>query len=92
MEKALWRSSRKLGPVQIRRSRVGVTSLFGGAALLLIVAAGWILDLRGDREEVRQFGQYAQANKRPPVQALVEAARAHRFVFLSDIWGSLDTK
>ncbi|MGH7466997.1 MAG: hypothetical protein ACRENP_03330 [Longimicrobiales bacterium] len=86
------KAQRVLYPARIRYSKLGVTGLASVVALLLIVAAGWILELRGEREDVRSFGAWAEAQKLSPIDALVEAARSHRILFLSDIYGSIETK
>ncbi len=92
MWKAVQRAQRSIYPHRIRYSKLGVTGLFSLVALVLIVIAGWLLDLGGAREDVREFGAYARAQKRSPVETLVEAARSHRIVFLADIYGSTETK
>jgi hypothetical protein len=89
---ALKRAQRRVYPTRIRYSKLGVTGLFSVVMLVLIFAAGALLDLRGDRAEVKQFGEYANANKQNAVESIVAAARAHRFVFLADIHSSAETK
>ncbi|MEX2284348.1 MAG: hypothetical protein WEE89_17800 [Gemmatimonadota bacterium] len=86
------RAQRRVYPARIRYSKLGVTGLFSIVALVLIVAAGALLDLRGDRAEVREFGEYARANQQDPVAAIVAAARSRRFVFLADIHSSVEAK
>jgi X-X-X-Leu-X-X-Gly heptad repeat protein len=92
MLEALKRAQRRVYPTRIRYSKLGVTGLFSVVMLVLIFAAGALLDLRGDRAEVKQFGEYANANKQSPLESIVAAARSHRFVFLADIHSSTETK
>src|SRR5688572_18074127 len=89
---ALKRAQRRVYPTRIRYSKLGVTGLFSVVMLVLIFAAGALLDLRGDRAEVKEFGEYANANKQNAIESIVAAARAHRFVFLADIHSSAETK
>src|SRR5262245_16282635 len=92
----MWKLARKkrhpIYPARFRYGKLGVTGLFSLATLLVIVVVGWMLDLRGARSDVREFGQYARAHKMNPVDAVVEASRARRFIFLADIYGSAETK
>lgn len=92
MWKVIKRAQRRVYPARIRYSKLGVTGVVSIVALVLIFAAGALLDLRGDRAEVRQFGEYANANKQDPVAAIVGAARSRRFVFLADIHSSTEAK
>jgi hypothetical protein len=86
------RAQRRVYPTRIRYSRLGVTGVFSVIMLVLIFAAGALLDLRGERADVQKFGEYARTNKRDPVEAIVAAARSRRFIFLADIHGSTETK
>jgi hypothetical protein len=85
-------TQRVLYPATIRYSKLGLTGLVGVGALLLILLVGWILDLGAERGEVREFGAYARANQLQPVNAIAEAARSRRFVFLADIYGAAGPK
>ena len=76
----------------IRYSRLGATGAFGIAALVVIFVAAALLDLRGDRAEVVRFGATAREQQVKPIEAIVEAARSHRFVFIADVAGSGDAK
>ncbi|MGH7461586.1 MAG: hypothetical protein ACREMA_11245, partial [Longimicrobiales bacterium] len=64
MWKAVKRAQRSIYPHRVRYSKLGVTGLFSLVALLLILIAGWALDLGGARADVREFGEYARAEKR----------------------------
>jgi hypothetical protein len=92
MRRAVRDAQRAIYPIRFRYSKLGLTGMVSIAALLVILIAGWILELRGERADVRAFGEYARTEKRPPVDALVDAARSRRFLFLADIYGSLGTK
>jgi hypothetical protein len=92
MARAVRRAERSLDAPRIRYSRVGVTGLVGTIALLLIIVVGAILDARGASSDVRKFGEWAAGARLKPVDAIVNAARGHRFVFVSDIYSSLETK
>lgn len=92
MWNAIERVQRRIRLPDFRFGRLGVTGAFSILALVLILVAGAILDLRGDRGEVRRFGTFARQAKRDPIAAIVEGARTHRFVFLADVRGSSDTK
>jgi erythromycin esterase-like protein len=79
---------------RVRYSKLGITGVVSLLVVGLILVAGGLLDLRGggNREEVQRFGTYAGQAKQDPVEAIVAGGRAHRFVFLSDIHGSTETK
>ena len=92
MWKAIKRSQRRFELPRIRHSRLGVTGVFSILALVLILAAAALLEMRGDRADVRRFGEFARSAQQNPIDAIVAGGRSHRFVFLSDIHGSSETK
>src|SRR5687767_5668339 len=73
-------------------SRLGVTSAFAGATLLIILVAGWLIDRRGTNESERALVDVAKAASDDPVTAIANASRANRIVMLSDIHVSAATK
>ena len=77
---------------RFRYSKLGATGAFGIAALAVIFIAGALLDLRGDQAEVVRFGEAAKANRLNPLDAISEAARSHRLVFLADVPGANEPK
>ena len=92
MLEKLQRAQRRIRVPRIRSSRLGVTGLASIAALLVIFGLGALLDLRGDPDSVREFGEYVRAAGQRPAVAVANAARSHRFVFLADIHGAAGTK
>ena len=76
----------------VRHGRLGVTGVVSVVALVLIFVAGAILDMRADRAGEGRFAEAVEREKVEPVRAIVDAGRAHRIVFLSDIHASADTK
>lgn len=92
MWKPFERARAKFELPRVRYSKLGITGVASLAALLLILVAGAILDLGGESEEVRRFAEYARTARQDPVEAMVAAGRAHRFLFFSDIHGSTETK
>lgn len=76
---------RKLG-------RLGVTGMFAAAALVIILVAGWLIDRRGSSEDESAIAELGREASGDPIAAIVTAARAHRYVILSDIHASAATK
>ena len=72
--------------------RLGVTGVFAAAALVIILIAGWLLDRRGSNAEEAAIAALARKADDDPVAAIVNAARSHRIVILSDIHASGATK
>jgi hypothetical protein len=72
--------------------RLGVTSLFAGVALIVILIAGWLLDRRGANAGEERLAEVARTANNDPVTAIANASRANRIVFLSDIHASGATK
>lgn len=72
--------------------RLGVTGTFAVVALVLIFVAGWLVDRRGTNAADRRLAELAASIKDRPVDIVVQAARASRIVFLSDIHNSNETK
>src|SRR5688572_7031005 len=92
MWKFIHRARGRIRPARIRYSKLGVTGGLSLVALIIIFVAGALLDLRGDDAAVRRFGEFVRANQKNPVDAVVEAAGAHRFVFLADIYNAEEPK
>ena len=92
LSRAIRRAERGYEAPRIRFSRLGVTGVVGVIALVAIIVVGAILDARGASSDVRRFGDWAVRARMKPVDAIVAAARSHRFVFLSDIYSSVETK
>jgi hypothetical protein len=84
----------KRGRLMPRRkySRLGVTSVFAGVALVVILIAGWLIDRRGTNASERALVEVAQAASDDPVTAIANAARANRLLMLSDVHVSSATK
>lgn len=72
--------------------RLGVTGGFAVVALLLIVAAAWLVDRRGASPADRRLAQFAKTAAEKPVELVLRAARSNRIVFLADIHNSTATK
>lgn len=92
MWKLLQRARRGFALPRVRYSKLGATGAFSVAALALILVAGALLDLRGQRSEVRRFGAAAREQRLKPIAAITDAARSHRFIFLADVAGSSEAK
>jgi hypothetical protein len=69
-----------------------VTGAFSVIALVLILLIGAILDLRRDSAAEHRLAEYLEQNRGDAVQAVVEATRSRRIVFLSDLPASAATK
>jgi hypothetical protein len=89
---AIRRAERGLEPPRLPIGRLGATGVISIVLLGIIFALGGLLDVRGASAEVRKFAEWAERSKRKPLEALVNGARSRRFVFLSDIHGSSETK
>lgn len=61
-------------------------------ALILILLISGILDLRRDSAGEQRFAEYLERNRMNAAQAVTEASRSRRIVFLSDIHTSPATK
>ncbi|HEX6065777.1 MAG TPA: hypothetical protein VFZ04_16210, partial [Longimicrobiales bacterium] len=72
--------------------RMGVTSVFAGAALLIILIAGWLIEQQAGNDDEAALVERARAAGDDPVSAIVNAARANRITLLSDIHESAATK
>lgn len=79
------RAQRRVALGSPKFGRLGVTGAFSVMALLLILLIGAILDLRRDSAGERRFGEYLEQNRLRPVQAVIDASRSRRIVFISDI-------
>ena len=77
---------------RIDYGRLGATGVISVLVLAVMFVIGGLLDVRGESGAVREFVDWAARAKQKPVDALVNAARAHRFVFLADIYTSNETK
>jgi hypothetical protein len=86
------RRAERIERPRIDYSRLGATGVISVVVLAVMFAIGGILDARGESGAVRDFVEWAAKAKHKPVDALVNGARAHRFVFLSDIYTSTETK
>lgn len=73
------------------RRRSGTTTKLAVFALIVIITAGMVLELRGRAEEVALV-EYARANATPPIDLIVNAGRAHRLLFLGDVPGAAAPK
>jgi hypothetical protein len=89
--RAIRRAERVERP-RIDYSRLGATGVISVLVLAVMFVIGGILDARGESGAVRDFVEWAANAKRKPVDELVDGSRAHRFVFLSDIYTSTETK
>lgn len=69
-----------------------MTATFALGALVLIFAAGWLIDRRGASAADRRLADLARKSGEPPLDLMVRAARASRIVFLADIDNSAATK
>lgn len=72
--------------------RLGVTGMFAAATLVVILIAGWLIDRRSSNSDESAIAELAEKASDDPVAAIVNAARAHRYVILSDIHASTATK
>ncbi len=72
--------------------RLGVTSVFAAAALVIMLIAGWLIEGRGSNEAEDAIAKIAQDASDDPVTAIANASRANRIVMLSDIHASTATK
>jgi hypothetical protein len=73
-------------------SRLGVTSVFAGVALVVILIAGWLIDRRGTNASESALVELAESASADPVTAIANAARANRMLLLADIHVSSATK
>jgi hypothetical protein len=72
--------------------RMGVTSAFAGAALVVILIAGWLIESQASNDDEAALIELARAADTDPVSAIANAARANRITILSDIHESAATK
>jgi hypothetical protein len=72
--------------------RMGVTSVFAGVALLVMLIAGWLIEQQASNDDEAALVERARAADDDPVTAIVNAARANRITLLSDIHESAATK
>jgi hypothetical protein len=72
--------------------RVGVTGVFALIALVVILIAGWLIDRRSTNEDEAAVVELARGAEEDVLNAIAEAARAHRIVILSDIHASAAPK
>lgn len=68
--------------------RLSVAGGFGGAALFVILAVAALLGRGQGGAAATNLADYVESNGRDPADLVAGAARAHRFVFLSDIDGA----
>jgi hypothetical protein len=92
----MWNFLKALRPrTKLGKKKYGRLSMTGGfavAALLVILVAGWLVDRRGASEPDRRLAELARTAEADPLDALVQAARANRILFLSDIHNSTPAK
>jgi hypothetical protein len=82
---------RRVIPRTVRKG-TGRTTKVGIGALLVIVTAAAILEWRGGGTSEAQLVAAVRAEAADPIALIVSGARAHRFVFLSDVAGSAPPK
>jgi hypothetical protein len=92
----MWNPLKSLGrgsmlPRQ-KYGRMGVTTVFAAAALLVILVAGWLIEGQASNEDETALAALARAADDDAVTAIANAARANRFTILSDIHESAATK
>ena len=73
-------------------SRLGVTGVFAGIALFVMLIVGWLLEGRGNTDTQEAIAQLARNADTAVVAAIASASRANRIVILSDIHESPATK
>lgn len=76
---------------RVPRRRAGTTAKLALFALVVIVAAAMVLELRGRSEEATLL-EYAEANAVAPLDLVVTAGRGHRLLFLGDVPGAVAPK
>jgi hypothetical protein len=84
-------SRRSLMPRR-KYGRLGVTSAFAAAALVLMLIVGWLLEGRGNTGAQDAIAELAREADDDPATAIANASRANRVVILSDIHESAATK
>lgn len=72
--------------------RLGVTSAFAGAALVVMLIVGWLLEGRGNTDVQEAIAELARNADDDPATVIANASRANRVVILSDIHESVATK
>lgn len=72
--------------------RLGVTSMVAGAALVIMLIVGWLIEGRGNTEAQQAIADLARKADSDPAAAIASASRANRIVILSDIHESSATK
>lgn len=86
------RAQRRVALGNPKFGRLGVTGVFSVVALVLILLIGAILDLRRDSAAERRLAEYVEQNRMNAVQAVVDASRSRKIVFVADIHKSAATK
>ena len=72
--------------------RLGVTSMVAGAALVIMLIVGWLIEGRGNTDTEQAIADLARKASTDPAGAIANASRANRVVILSDIHESAATK
>jgi hypothetical protein len=72
--------------------RMGVTSVFAAAALVVILIAGWLIESQASNKDEAAILELARNADTDPATAVANAARANRITILSDIHESAAAK
>ena len=72
--------------------RMGVTSVFAAAALIIMLIAGWLIETQASNDDETALLELARKADHDAVTAVANAARANRITILSDIHESGATK